>query len=256
MIKRKFNIPFGCIDVFFISVLFLIFLFYFGLPSLKKYQTQVTLSSEKMIPNDFESPPALTICPMKRRKNIAWKETIELEEKTEDITPKLKEICLARNMSNMTQCVDRMGYGLNETLTLAVTKRSTNLMRPEFWTENLMHFYLPKCFILNLTSGYGDTIETGLMLELNSELDYIVYIHDPLFFFPSVNPRTVPRASLHIGKTGLQFIFIEEILNHMLDQPNKRCRESKEYIFTKCVQSSIRYNTREELFHVFFLVGS
>ena len=78
--KRKFNIAFGCINVFFISVLFLIFLFYFGLPSLKKYQTQVTLLSEKMIPNDFKSPPALIICPTKRRNNIAWKETIELEE--------------------------------------------------------------------------------------------------------------------------------------------------------------------------------
>ena len=150
-------------------------------------------------------------------------------------------------MTNMTQCVDKMGYSLNETINIAVTKSFTNLMMPEFWTENLMHFYLPKCFTLNLTSGYGDTIETGLMLELNPELDYIVYIHDPLFFFPIVNPRTVPRASLHIGKTGLQFIFIEEILNHMLDQPNKRCRDSQEYIFTKCVQSSIRYSTGKEL---------
>ena len=193
-----------------------------------------------MIPNDFKSPPALTICPMKKRMNIAWKETFKLEKETDDITSKLKENCLAKNLTNMTQCVDEMGYSFNETLAVAVTQRSTYLMKPEFWTENIVHFLFPKCFILNLTSGYGDTIDTGLMLGLKPELDYMVYIHDPLFFFPAVNPKAIPSSYLHIGKTQVMFIFIEEILNHMLDQPNKPCKDSPDYIFTKCVKISIR----------------
>ena len=53
----------------FISTLFTIFILFFGYPSYIKYRNKETLISEKMVPYNWDTPPAITV--------VAWGKQIE-----------------------------------------------------------------------------------------------------------------------------------------------------------------------------------
>ena len=147
------------------------------------------------------------------------------------------------NWTDITECVDKMGYSFGETIMSARTQENISLGQPALWREDLVHFQYTKCFSLILTSGYGNEIKTALQIILRPELNYAVIIHDPAFYFETINPKTIPKTVLMIGQGfGTKFIYIEEILNKKLDRPTQLCKDSLEYSFTKCLKTSIRYS--------------
>ena len=231
---------FRSIQTISVGFLLYVFLIYFGHPAWEKYKAKGTLISEKSITNDFKSPPAITICPKKRSTKFGWKADVSVEGIF--VTPLLKEKCLAMNLTDITECVNKMGYSFGKSIISVRTQRNITLGQPALWREDIVNFNYPKCFTLILTSGYGIEVETAPQIILRPDLNYAVHIHYPAFFLGTINPKTIPKTILHIGQGfGTKFIYIEEILNKKLDWPTQPCKDSLEYSFTKCLRNSIRY---------------
>ena len=46
-------------------------------------------------------------------------------------------------------------------------------------------------------------------ITLNGSNEYIVYINDPRFGFPTLNPGAVPRTSLILSKNTLSILYLK-----------------------------------------------
>ena len=234
------NIVFKVVQFVFVAVLFYLFTVYVGLPSWDKYQAKGTLITEKMVPNDFKNPPVITVCP-RNSQGSGLKEPISGKTLQDDMAPFLERTCMKRNWTDITQCINNMGFNLTETIKSSNTKGKNILNNTKLWIEELNILGLPKCFTLNSTLGYGSVIRSSLEISLHPQLAYAVYIHDPNFFYRTPNPKTTPRTVINVNENfGEQFIYIQEILNTRLNTLSKPCNDTQEYSFTKCVKNRIR----------------
>ena len=68
---------------------------------------------------------------------------------------------------------------------------------------SVYHTFKPKeCSI-------GFSISENFKIVLNGSNEYVVYINDPKFGFPTINPASVPRTSLLIKKNSLAVLFLK-----------------------------------------------
>ena len=88
----------------------------------------------------------------------------------------------------------------------------------------------------------------GQYLYLNTSLSYRVFLHDPSYFFITLNPLTIPCVETAIKRTKdagtnvkLQYIYAtKRIAINRADAP---CEEAEDYSFTECIKSSVTKST-------------
>ena len=69
--------------------------------------------------------------------------------------------------------------------------------------------------------------------------DYSVFIHDPDFYFPSINPEAFPRVLFTIDDSQSQLIWIKVTYKTLMDKDNQHCNSAQSYSFTKCIRESV-----------------
>ena len=55
----------------------------------------------------------------------------------------------------------------------------------------------------------GFTINNDFKISLNGSNEYVVYINDPKFGFPTINPATVPSLSFLLSKNSITLLFLK-----------------------------------------------
>ena len=55
----------------------------------------------------------------------------------------------------------------------------------------------------------GFTINNDFKISLNGSNEYVVYINDPKFDFPTINPETVPSVSFLLIKNSITLLFLK-----------------------------------------------
>ena len=63
-----------------------------------------------------------------------------------------------------------------------------------------------------------------------------IEIFDPDFYFDTEKFMTIPKYRLMVKPKTVVQIDLKAEYYEMLDRPSKRCNDSAEYSFTKCVQ--------------------
>ena len=226
-----------------IGSLIFVFLKYFGLVSLQKYQSKNVYVTKSWDRPDFLPLPVITICPSHVYSGHAFKNVTEEQKRWARKEEKglLDVVCDGKQGKALTECIEREVFELSDIATFEETHASTpkildhtvekNPIAPSHWSMSLNHDKGP-CFIYQ----NNQHMETQSMLKigLNANFKYQVSLHDPKFFINSANPAMPVRSSfLNAGDWEMIKLVLVEHQN--LDVPDKKCSSGQNYSLTECV---------------------
>ena len=230
---------------------FFVFLYFFGLPSWRKYQAkEVYINKHKISIHDIP-PPAITFCALNHKSS--WKPDNSSTEANMDevnyadieYTPKsfiLRKCENSNTVEEIFDCVDDKTFSFAETIPAASSEVSfldfSDISSPAFWISEITIPYMGKCHTLNNSIPLGGA---KWIFYLDPSLTYTTYIHDPHYFLMTANPATIPMINLvDMDLTqGLLFMYVE-VVNHVnMDRPNQPCEAAKDYSFTACTRNSV-----------------
>ena len=227
------------VKLVFISILAIIFVMFFGLPSLRIYRTNNTLISEKKVKFMERDVPAITIAAAEKNSGEnaphGWREDLK-ENGLRDMTGQFCNKSL--DFNETIKCMDEKTFSLSEVVE-DVTSLETSLMGEEFWRSDFFNFYFGKVFTLHSLYHLGTDWENSLLLHLNPSMSYYVWIHDKDFFLTSINQDVIPHYFLRMDHKDIVFLVIRPVNYHMMDKDDQRCNPSESYSFTRCVKNSV-----------------
>ena len=88
-------------------------------------------------------------------------------------------------------------------LQLGTTVFSQGVLSCIFILYSVYHKIHPK------NGSIGFSIGLNLKITLNGSNEYIVYINDPRFSFPTLNPGAVPRTSFILSENTLTILYLK-----------------------------------------------
>ena len=246
------------IKIFFCLVLFITFLLFFGLPSLKKYLAKEVFINKKMISCIYDiAPPAITFCAV--RKGSPWKSNnysdydsnaekdheMEIEHENDEFSgPQSVMLDKCRNFDTAEEvfnCVDAKTFNFTETVHYATSEmgphNKTFITNSSFWIQDISLIILGKCHTLNNSVSLGSG---KWWFMFNSSMDMKIFIHDPHFFLMTANPATIPAVNIDLkSHHGVQFMYLDVVQHVNMNRANQPCQEALGYSFTACVRNSV-----------------
>ena len=102
-----YNMNYWVVKLFFVTSLFLIFLFLFGKPSLEKYLKKDTIFVESKVKFDYRNPPAVTLLSTKTHLFLALKDC-QAKQSYDSVTE-----CYNQHFSNKTQVLQPSSMSSN-----------------------------------------------------------------------------------------------------------------------------------------------
>ena len=224
--------------LFVVVVLLAIFIKYFGLNSLEKYQEKKVLVTTSQKLEEFIQAPALTICPWNPDSMSSFPPNLT-EEKLGIGNP-FQTLCghVEGNASAIVDCIEELAYNLTD-----LVKLEAKGTFPQFWNKTTpgpvadywaAEFLNGKgqCLIYQSPNHFGsEDYSHGIVIGLNPDLEYHVFIHDPNFFVLSHNPG-LGLNRIHLNRKSPKFTKLTVVERHNIDVPNKRCNAQIGYSFT------------------------
>ena len=229
-------------------VLFLLFLVFFGVPSIEKYlerKTIVIFSEEQT--NGIEAP-AITFVPS-NFSIFGWK---TVNESMNDPTTSFDMVdhCQRLNTTDMESCISRDTFQLDDFMRAArlgfysaehsfLSESSSSL-----WTEDVTVPFMGRHFTLMPSRMVTRNSSDTLAFFLDAGFSYSVFIHDEDFFLINYNPMALPsRVWIVKGKThagGAYFYKITLTKHKRLNLDDQRaCEEDPRYNFNTCVKEKL-----------------
>ena len=82
-----------------------------------------------------------------------------------------------------------------------------------------------------------------LFLGLNTNLAYVVFVHDPEYFMFNVNPVSIPAATkkftTHKKEPNRFYYRMDLVEVNNLNRQHKPCKDNPDYSFLACLRKSI-----------------
>ena len=186
--------------------LFVIFLAFFGFPTINKYYKKETIIlTSKEFTNGIE-PPALTIAGFDG-KMIGWKTPqVDLDTWT---TFSLYDHCEELNKSNIQTCIQTDSYSFSEVIKGAHYGPSSNYSKLS-WTEDMQAPFMGRLYTLKSPKKVlkPSLAEDMLKIILQKHSNYAIFVHDEDFFLANTNPLGPPNNGM---------IMTEPIKNFYID---------------------------------------
>ena len=219
----------------FTTVLFAIFVTYFGHPYYKKYQENRTMITIENVPFKHLDPPTITVATSRSRPFNGWKPNLD------QTYTNLSMVCnISQSYQKVVKCINEKTFLLSDFVENArnADKTQKDLTDATFWTKDLSVFPLGKTYSLN--NSYGISSEYPyLHLTLKKNQTYVIQVHDPQFYLINANPGTTPRILLIVDDSTSRYVYINAIYHEKMDNKNQRCESSESYSFTACIKNSI-----------------
>ena len=167
------------------STLFIVFLYYFGLPAFQTYLKEAVLVTSSKQETGSIPAPAVTVCGRNPEDEVG-----ELEDSP------LLEACNASE--NVFQCVQAKSWALEDLVFGAQkgTELKENLLETSLWKPDFLKHYACFTFTSNMTIGTDYHVDE-LDFFLNSAMVFMVYIHSPTFFLQNIFPA-LPSNSFKV----------------------------------------------------------
>jgi hypothetical protein len=184
--------------------------------------------------------PAVTICPKAKDRSTfpGWEFT------PEDITAATKgeflEI-LCKEDGDISRCIEDKTF--NVSLVKYFTKdgiQGEHISDIQYWIPDFTTISAGMCFTLKSPFPMESKVGGALRMELDNKTNYLVFIHDPDFFFLSINPwnpfNIRDLLSSETEKILLYNMIVVE--HHKLDRASHRCNQDLIPTFTSCIKES------------------
>ena len=223
-----------------------LFMVFFGIPSVQKYQSKETISlSSQKFTNGIEAP-AVTLLALNNETGYGWKaKTNQTSSMMGRYTNTfLLDHCKEINQTDLETCISVDSFRLTDFLTTAtfqMVESSLNELNTSSWTEDMdttangRHFtWKPQRII---TPSWTDV----MFLSAYKKFKFYIWVHDINFSFVSTNPRGTTTAFWEVDGNSMTNHFQEIILvkHKKLNLEHRPCEESEDYSFTTCVKESI-----------------
>ena len=229
-----------------ISVLFLLFIFIFGLPSLKKYQAGgLTVEHSTVRSGEGNLLPGITVCPYHAELRTAWRNATATMEKPEDILAKECNLTTARQM---LACIEEKTYSNVGQMVYGVLDGRDPNTTDFSWRSVYSGGVRGTCHKLTYPHPIGTNHQKdAFVIKLNPNISYDIFLHDPVFFWPTVNPSAIPNAKISIDEgtegAGMQLLFLEVTKHNKLNIPSSPCVSTFSDCFTTFMTDHYIANT-------------
>ena len=234
------------IDLFIYGLLLVLFMVFFGIPSIQKYQNKETIFlSSKKLTNGIEAP-AVTIIALNNNTSYGWKTK---SNQTSSVMGRytytfLLDHCKEINQTDLEACISEDSLGLTDFLTTAtfqMIETSYGELNKSSWTEDMDSTANGRIFTWNpkrlITPDWADV----MFLSVYRRFRFYVWVHDTKFSFVSSNPLGTTSAFFEINGNSQPNFYQEVILvqHKKLNLDHRPCEEAEDYSFIRCVKGSI-----------------
>ena len=220
-------------------VIFSIFLIYFGLPAIQKFEKKEVMVVKRKVNSNGIELPAITIGGMNPETSDGWKDNIN----TGNWGGLLETHCSTEETAE--ECIENKTYNITESIKdvlLGYTTKKSLLNQTKFWTEDFMVGWMGRSYTLNISQKVGsDYKRDQLFLTFDSNLKYDIYIHDPNYFVININPVGPPVLNLELNPKTTKSFYYGLVLTKVeeLDLPDDPCNMDRSYNYHACVKESL-----------------
>ena len=231
--------------MFFISkvvtqlVLMIVFLWYFGLPALQKYQEKNVMVVKTQKSLGGIPAPKVTVCRRMSELKKSWGNGTAVGNYCKDKKDIVK--CIEAGTFNQTETVSRaeMGYDTKKPLT-----------DPDIWTEDITYTKYGRCYTLDVKEKITDNYkkhqitfyiskESKKTENGKSEIAYDFYIHDGNFIL-SGNAFGTPKLYQRVTANEYDYIInLYLVSHHKTHLARCPCEEQPDYSIADCVRRSL-----------------
>ena len=192
-------------------VLASIFLFFFGVPAIKKYLAKEVLVV-KTLRENFAAP-SISINARNPKTRRGWK-----KEEYE----KYLQSCLQSNHSET--CIENETYnksGVFNNVFLGYTRKFSLMNSTNLWRKDFSRIPEGSIFTLNFPFNVGpDFRNDRLIFELSYSLVYRIFIHDPKYFVITSNDAYFPVIKMSANPNTTQSFVINFDLTEVISLKN------------------------------------
>ena len=229
----------------FLIVLLILFVLMFGLPSWKKYQhVGISLEHSVEVSEEGNIFPSLTFCPYKVDPRTAWKNGTATLADPISILP---TECNVSSAAETIECISAKTYGRNEVIrTVDIIKHipgntgqhwTTLNSSGNDWSSRYEGGALGVCHTLHYPHPVGtNSLTDSVTVKILPDVAYDIFIHDPDFFLPTINPSTFPFSKIKLQENDTFKVFYIDVTQHQkLNTPRNPCGSD----FNECMREYI-----------------
>ena len=205
-------------------VLFVIFIFYFGLPSVEKYQKKNVMMVNSVKNTKGIPIPAISI--------VVLDNATKYESCLFDKNASMVEGCLDESAKNWTQIIRSVVLGLTRKKIIDLTNKEME--------EGFTHVLSPSILTLNLPhriGTYDRDDQLFILLDPKYNGQYEIFVHDPEVFLLTDNPSVGPLLRRQEPSGLFYSLELTEIIE--IDVPMDPCNSDVGYSFRQCIKRSV-----------------
>ena len=235
------------IDLFLYGLLFVLFMVFFGIPSIEQYQKKETIfiTSEKMT-NGFDAP-AISLIALDNNIGYGFKtETNQTNSLMARSTGNfLWYHCQEIKQNDLNDCISSDSYELTDFLITAIIdipiKANFGKVNKTLWHEDIGLASNGKVFTWNpqrtITRDWNELI----FLSLKRNFKFFIFVHDINFYSMSTSPRGSTQAfwEFNGNTTKNHYREIALVKHKRLNLDHQPCEETEDYIFLDCVKEGL-----------------
>ena len=224
------------------STLFVIFLCYFGLPALERYNQMKVLTVSTKKSTDGIADASFTIVAMHPDDFRSWRGLEEVNNSS--FGNVIMGACRSLHGDAIVDCINNKTYGKEdvvEDVLLGFYSRES-LLEDKHWSVD---FTLPtygRTYTVHMPRKLRTNYETDqLMLEFDENLVYKIFIHERSFFILNENYYGLPMAIISVFPKSDPKLYYQLVLteHEELNVPSDPCNTDPSYNFKACVKESL-----------------
>ena len=178
-----------------------IFLFFFGIPAIKKYLARDVMVVKSLRESRGKiAAPSISINARNPKTKLGWKV---------DDTWKYLENCLLSNQSE--NCIENGTYNQRDVFNnvfLGYTRMFSLMNSTNLWRKDFARTKHGSFFTFNFPFQVGpDLFNDRLVFELSYDLEYQIYIHDPKYFVITSNNAYLPVIKISTNPNTTESFF-------------------------------------------------
>ena len=234
------------IELFLYGLLLVLFMVFFGIPSIQKYQSKETIFiSTREFTNGIEAP-AITVLALKNDTSYGWKSK---SNQTASLMARhtytfVLDHCKEINQTDLETCISGDTFGLTDFLTTAtfgISESSMNVLNRSSWTEDMDSTANGRYYTWKPQSVITPSLTDTMFLSAYKNFKFYIFVHDINYFLFCSNPLGTTADVWEFDGNSMKDHYQEIILvkHKKLNLEHRPCEESEDYSFTTCVKESI-----------------
>ena len=232
------------IDFSLYGLLFVLFMVFFGVPSIEKYQRKDTIFVTSKVSTNGIEAPAVSIIVL-NENGYGWKANTS---QTSSLLGRynmafLLDHCKEINLTDVEHCIAKNSFELTDFMTTATFKLSPSTvgeLNKTSWTEDINITPDGRIFTWNPQRNITPEWEDLVFLSVYKNFTYFIFVHDIDFYIIGTNRLGATPAFWTFNGKTMQNHYQEIVLvkHKRLNLDHQPCEEDESYRMLDCVKKS------------------